>query len=133
MSFVQNIGWLLFLAAVMLLVSMGVKAVVVATWEAASQGDQLDGDSAIRAFFGEFGILADVILLRKTAAACAAVVFVLVMATGVDLWASAGFLAMTFVIVGFAVPALQRRIRPIASSSASAKAEVVRQEPKLPD
>ena len=131
MGFMQNIGWLLFLAAVILLVGMMTKSLIVATWEAASQGKQLDGDEAFRAFFGELRVLLDIIFLRKTAAVCSAVVCALFLFTGVDFWATAGFASMTFVIVGYAVPAFQRRVRPLAASnSASAHAEV-RKESEL--
>ena len=130
MRFMQNIGWLLFLAVVIGLVGLMTKALIVKAWTEAVEGRKLDGEQALRTFFGElmpsFGVLSK----RKTASVCTVAVFMLLLFTGVDVYASIGFSAMTFVVVGLAVPALQRRIRPIAANSGKSPAtEASREDP----
>jgi len=114
MQFAQYLGWLLTLAIVMLTVGRITKAVIMLVWNEASELRHVSGDDAIRAMLRTFGDQLGLLRKRKLATICSVATLSALLIKGVDGYASFGFSAITFVIVGLATPSAIRSVRSFA-------------------
>lgn len=114
MQFAQYLGWLLTLAIVMMTVSHIVKALLTLIWSEASEFRHVSSDDAFRAMFRAFGDQLGLLYKRKLATVCSVATLLTLLFKGVDGYASFGFSAVTFVIVGLATPSAIRSVRSFA-------------------
>jgi hypothetical protein len=114
MQFAQYLGWLLTLAIVMLTVSRIVKALLTLIWSEASEFRHVSSDDALRAMLRAFGDQLGLLYKRKLATVCSVATLLTLLFKGVDGYASFGFSAITFVIVGLATPSAIRSVRSFA-------------------
>lgn len=113
MLFAQQIGWLLTLAMVIVTVGHITKALIVLVWREASENRQVSGDDAIRAMIRAMGDVFRLLRQRWLATVCSVATLSTLLYLGVDGYASFGFSAITFVIVGLVTPLARRFVQHI--------------------
>jgi len=113
MLFAQQIGWLLTLAMVIVTVGHITKALIVLVWREASENRQVSGDDAIRAMIRAIGDVFRLLRQRWLATVCSVATLSTLLYLGVDGYASFGFSAITFVIVGLVTPLARRFVQHI--------------------
>ncbi len=116
-DFAQNVGWLLFLALCMGMVSHLVYAIVVLVWRQGAIGEVVDGNDALIATAKTVGSWFKLLKSSWLATVCAVATLLLLWGTTeVGFYVSLGYAAMTYSIGGVIAPMILRRLKPIAAS-----------------
>lgn len=115
----QQIGWLVFLATVMVSVGHVTKALIVLILSQAAQGQQVDSDDAFRAIIQIVESFFKLAYMRWLATVCSVATFSTLMYMGLDGYSSFGFSVVTFVIAAIVTPKVMISIRRIASNVSS--------------
>jgi hypothetical protein len=127
MKFIEYIGWLWFLATVMIVTSQMTKALIMLVWTEGSEARHVSSDEATKLLFGEFVSFLLLLKQRWMATICAFLVFFLTRRLDVGFFASFGFFSMTFVIAGILTPTILLQIK--AKSSFLKFIEVFKRKP----
>ncbi len=119
-DFAQNVGWLLFLALCMVLVSHLVYTVVALVWNQGAIGEVVSGSDALIASAKTVGSWFKLLKSSWIATVCTVATLLLLWGTTeVGFYVSLGYSAMTYGISGMLVPIALRRLKPIAASQTS--------------
>ena len=116
----QDVGFWLFLAALMALVGQIVRTVLTLVWNQGAIGEEVDSMEALIASVSTVISWLKLLKSNRLATVCAlAILFLLWGSTEVGALASLGFSVLSYFISGLLTPMFMLRLKPIAASNNS--------------
>ena len=116
--FAETVGWIVFLACVIIMSINLSKAVLEMVWDESAKGKVVDTTDALFAMSSTVFSWIKLMKSNWLATVCAVAVLLLMLgSTSISVYASFGYSVMAYAISGIFTPMLLRRLKPLSKAS----------------